>query len=620
MPIFGPSPNSILFPSTTQGVASAPITLTITNTGQASLIISGITKSGANPGDYSFAVGSPQPPITIPPNGNTSLGVVFTPAATGASSATLLFADNTTQGSHSVGVSGTGTAPVPQCTVSPNPLTFPAQLVQSTSAPMAVTCTNSGTADLTITAASITGTNASEFAIGTGLPITVPKNGGTGNINITFTPAASGARTATLSITDNAPNSPQTVTLNGTGSVKGNFSLNAASLGGNLETLAIGSLDVASSTALTITVKSSDPTKVLVDSNSTDPSGTAAGTGSFTATMAAGQRLTPGFWIQALASSGTATVTISAPGYNPAVATVTLTPSGFQLNGPSGTGANFTATLGTSPALSVSLVQLDASGNVLTPSTSEVLRGGATVSVTINSGTTATGTISGNPAVIQPGTTTSSSVTFSTKAAGTSLLTVTQPSGFITPKTGAQLTATVVAPTITINPVSIGFNQQVLGSGRLNQATTNALSVTITSSDSTKVLLSTNPAALGTGSIAVQVAAGGTALPAFYIQSLVSSGSVTLTPSATGYTAAPAPSGNVSMTNSAVVITGPQGPTTFPGNFATTTISAASGLTLAIWQLDSTLKPLSAGQLRPGSLGVGDGEQRHSRNRCDCGH
>jgi hypothetical protein len=397
---------------------------------------------------------------------------------------------------------------------------------------------------------------------------------GTGNCTVSLTAAAN-----------------VTATFNGP-----SISLNSASVGANLETLAAGSLSVAapSGTTLTVTTTSSDPSKVLLEPFAIDPSGTSAGTPSFTGTVAAGSIVTPGFWIQALASSGTAQITVSAPGYQSAVATVTLTPSGFQLSGPAGTGTDFTATLGgANTPLTVSVAQLDASGNVL--ATNQALRGGVTASVTVNSGTQATGTIAGSPVTVQPGTT-SGTVTFQPKALGTSLLSITQPAGFSASATGTQLTATVIPPAITLNSTTVGFNLQTLGVGQLSLAPSSALSVTINSAPAGLVLLSTSPTAAGASSINVQVAAG-TTLMQFYIQGLASSGQVTLTASAPGYSGA---AGQVTLMPSAFLLSESGVPNSFGVDFATTTISPPTGLTVTVYQLSSSLQPLTAGQLRPG--------------------
>jgi YVTN family beta-propeller protein len=105
--------------------------------------------------------------------------------------------------------------------LSPAPLNFGSttqpQLV-GTSASLPVTLTNSGSAALTITSIGFAGTNASEFTqnnnCGTALAA-----GASCTINVTFTPTAnggSGSATASLSVTDNAAGSPQTVPIAGT--------------------------------------------------------------------------------------------------------------------------------------------------------------------------------------------------------------------------------------------------------------------------------------------------------------------------------------------------------------------------------------------------------------------
>ena len=596
-PTYGASPASLNFGTQQDGQPSSALTLTISNSGTASLVINSLAIAGSNASDFGYSIiGGGVFPQTVAAGGTLGLSVIFTPATGGQRTASLIISDNASGSPHTVALSGTGTATPPTATLSAGTLTFNPQPVNTTSAPLTVTITNTGQTDLSVSSVSFSGTNASEFQVTPPGPFTVAKNGGVTTLSVTFTPTGQGARAATMSIADNAPNSPQTVSVSGTGRGQGQISLAPLSLGGNLQALATGSLDVAPTSPLPVTITSSDTSKVLLVPFATDPTGVTQGTGQITGTVPAGQgRLGfgfPGFWVQALASSGTAQITITAPGYLSGSATVTLTPSGFVLNSPNGPGANFTATLGANSILTVGSVQLDASGNVL--STSQPLRGGAIANVTVSSGTTAIGTVSGNPAVVQPGAATSSIVTFQPKAAGTTLLSIAQPGGYSTPITGTQLTATVIAPTITLNPILAGFNQQALGIGRLTQASAKPLNVTITSSDSTKVLLSTNPTTVGSSSIGLQLAAGATTLT-FYVQALASSGPVTLTASASGYSSG---TGNVGLLGSAFVFGTANG---VAGNFSTTTISPATGLTVALWQLDSSSRPLSPAQLRPGS-------------------
>jgi hypothetical protein len=101
-------------------------------------------------------------------------------------------------------------------TLSPPDLTFSSQAVGTTSSPQTATLTNTGETTLDFTSIVVAGADAGDFAetntCSTSLPV-----GASCTISVTFTPAALGARTAAVTITDNAPSSPQTVALSGAG-------------------------------------------------------------------------------------------------------------------------------------------------------------------------------------------------------------------------------------------------------------------------------------------------------------------------------------------------------------------------------------------------------------------
>ncbi|MGA3323441.1 MAG: choice-of-anchor D domain-containing protein [Terriglobia bacterium] len=103
-------------------------------------------------------------------------------------------------------------------TFSSSSLTFPSQTLNTSSAAQSVTVTNTGSANLTLSTVTISGTNASDFVKSadtcSGATVT-PTN--TCTVGVKFTPSALGSRSATLNFPDNAANSPQTVTLSGTG-------------------------------------------------------------------------------------------------------------------------------------------------------------------------------------------------------------------------------------------------------------------------------------------------------------------------------------------------------------------------------------------------------------------
>jgi HYDIN/CFA65/VesB-like, Ig-like domain len=107
-------------------------------------------------------------------------------------------------------------------TLSPTSLNFGSQLVGSTSAPQVAALSNTGTGALTISSVSVSG----DFAETNNCPASVAA-GSNCTISVTFTPAKTGTRSGTLTVTDNAASgSTQTVSLMGTGTV--DFTLSAA--------------------------------------------------------------------------------------------------------------------------------------------------------------------------------------------------------------------------------------------------------------------------------------------------------------------------------------------------------------------------------------------------------
>src|SRR5204863_9322519 len=85
-----------------------------------------------------------------------------------------------------------------------------------TSTAQAVTLSNSGSAALSITGIAITGTNSGDFGQTNNCGSSLAA-GSSCAINVTFTPTATGTRNATLTVTDNASNSPPTESWTGTG-------------------------------------------------------------------------------------------------------------------------------------------------------------------------------------------------------------------------------------------------------------------------------------------------------------------------------------------------------------------------------------------------------------------
>ena len=206
------TPSSRSFGNQNLKVASAAKTFTLSNPGTAVLSITSIAITGANTADFSQ---SNTCGTSVGVGGSCTISVTFTPQATGARSASVSITDNAAGSPQSASLSGTGVG-VPQISLSPATLSFGAQKAKTTSSAQTITLSNTGSAILSITGITITGTNPGDFSqtntCGTSVAV-----GGSCTISVKFTPKVTGARSASLSIKDNAAGSPQTAALNGSG-------------------------------------------------------------------------------------------------------------------------------------------------------------------------------------------------------------------------------------------------------------------------------------------------------------------------------------------------------------------------------------------------------------------
>jgi|GEM_PF-3303027 len=104
----------------------------------------------------------------------------------------------------------------PAVAFSPTSLTFAAQAIGTTSAPQSITITNTGNAGLFINSAAVR--NTLDFTqVSDGCSGLTLAPGTSCSVSITFSPTASGTRSAAFTLTDNAANSPQSVPLTGSG-------------------------------------------------------------------------------------------------------------------------------------------------------------------------------------------------------------------------------------------------------------------------------------------------------------------------------------------------------------------------------------------------------------------
>jgi hypothetical protein len=224
-PVASLSPAALSFPATTAGTASAALITTLSNTGNAVLNISGITLAGTNPGDFADTTSCG---ATLAAGSNCKISITFTPAAAANYTATLSVADNAAGSPQTAALSGTGVAPAaPVASLSPASLTFAGTVTGTTTAAQTLTLSNTGGAELTISGVTVGGTNPVDFAETTTCGTTLAA-GAHCTIAVTFTPASLGNFTATISVADNAADSPQTSTLAGTGVAPPDFTVTSS--------------------------------------------------------------------------------------------------------------------------------------------------------------------------------------------------------------------------------------------------------------------------------------------------------------------------------------------------------------------------------------------------------
>jgi hypothetical protein len=316
-------PASLSFSNQVVGTTSASQTATLTNNQSTALSITSIAFSGTNASDFAETdncIGS------VTAGASCSINVTFTPAALGSRAGSLNIATNVSGNPLTVPLTGTGVAATRIVSLSASSLTFTNQMVGSTSPAQGIALNNTGNSTLTISGLAFSGTNASEFAETDNCGGSVAA-GATCTINVTFFPAATGNRTGTLSITNNAtsPPSPQTVALTGTATAP---SLSVTPLSIAFPAQYVGTSGLPQS--ITVMNNGNAPLSISSVTTSATDFGTLNACGS---TVAAGSSCTIGVFFDPTASGarpGTLTINDNAPG-NPHTVALSGTGQDFSL-------------------------------------------------------------------------------------------------------------------------------------------------------------------------------------------------------------------------------------------------------------------------------------------------
>ena len=206
------STGQMTFADQAKSTTSAGQSFTMQNTGKTSLSITSITAS------KNFGISSNNCGTTLGAGKTCTITATFTPTIIGSISGSVTIVDGDAGSPQTVSLSGNGIGG-PLASLSPRSLSFGSVLINSSSTAQAITLTNTGQSALTLTGKSpisITGTNASEYTQTNNCGTSVLA-GASCTITVTFKPQSSGFHTASISISDNASNSPQSENLNGSG-------------------------------------------------------------------------------------------------------------------------------------------------------------------------------------------------------------------------------------------------------------------------------------------------------------------------------------------------------------------------------------------------------------------
>jgi len=448
------NPTSVSFGNVSIG-SSGTKSIILNNPGTTSVPISIIAVSGTG-----FSVNGITTPFTLNAASTATLNAVFAPTAAGSASGSVTI---TTDRLHSpVTITLTGTAAQPGLSIAPASFAY-GSVADGQTKSQTFTLTNSGSVPLTISQLAVSGAGYSLSGLTTPQAVAA---GGSATFNAVFAPTTAGSLPGTVTISSNAPASPSTVALTGTG-VAGTVVLSA-----NPTSLAFGNVNAGATSAKSVTL-------------------TNGGTGNVTISQVTVSA-------KDVSTTGVATPVTLAPGQSQTM-TVAFTPTAAETV----TGNIIvTNSQGTTTVLAVSGTGLQAAIG-LTPSSANFgsVPLGSTNSQTIQIGNTGNGvltitqaSVTGSgfsttgltlPLSINPGQSSTFNAQYQPSAVGAAGGSISLVSNAATSPSVITLTATGVAATqiLSLSTNAVSF-------GTVDTGTTSTQTVSITNTGNTNVQIS----------------------------------------------------------------------------------------------------------------------------------
>jgi hypothetical protein len=251
----GVSPSAVNFKGVVVG-SSGTATLNLSNSGSAAVTISQASVAGTG-----FTISGLAAGLTIQPGQNSSFTAKFLPTSTGSASGSVSISSNSPNSPMTIALTGTGTQP--EIGAIPSSAPFGNVAVGNTNS-QTITLTNGGTANLIISQGSVSGNGFKITGLSTPLTITPGSNA---TFNAVFTPTGAGKVTGSISLANDAPSSPYTIALSGTGVAETQL------LSFNVSSLSFGNVSVGSNTSLPAALTNTGNSNVTISSANTTGAG-----------------------------------------------------------------------------------------------------------------------------------------------------------------------------------------------------------------------------------------------------------------------------------------------------------------------------------------------------------
>jgi hypothetical protein len=250
-PAISVTPTSVSFGNVNVGVTASQ-SMVVANNGTADLTISQVNTAGP-----AFTLANLANNTVVRAGQSATFTASFKPASAGSATGSISIISNAADSPMTISLTGMGEAATqgsPSLSVSPSSANFGSVIVGNTDSQV-LTVSNTGTANLTIS--SLTASGSGFSASGISIPLTLTP-GQNASFNAAFGPVSAGSQSGSVSIASNAAGSPFAVSLSGTGvAVTRQLSVSSPSL-------SFGNVTVGSSATQNVTVTNAGNSNVSI--------------------------------------------------------------------------------------------------------------------------------------------------------------------------------------------------------------------------------------------------------------------------------------------------------------------------------------------------------------------